>query len=183
MGIIKQPKQLIKVAITGPESTGKSWLTKCLAQHYHGAFVEEFARKYLDSRPQKYEESDLEIIARGQMEALWEAEHNHNIVFCDTEMLVMKIWYEYKYGECHPFVLEMLHQQNFDLYLLCDTDLPWHNDPQREYPHLRRFFFDWFASELSRLNFPFKIISGIGELRLQAAIDAVEVIKTSRNMG
>jgi len=169
-------KELKKVAITGPESTGKSILTGQLAKYYHAGFAEEYARKYLENNPQIYVENDLLVIARGQLEALLQAETGNSLVFCDTEMLVMKIWSEYKYGRCHPYILEMLQQQDFDLYLLCDIDLPWEYDPQRENPTLRKFFFDWYETELIRLGFNYRIVNGTGEQRLQNAITTVDEI-------
>jgi len=171
-------KELKKVAITGPESTGKSLLTSQLAKHYHAGFAEEYARKYLENNPRIYVENDLLTIAKGQLKLLWQVETCNSLVFCDTEMLVMKIWSEYKYSRCHPFILEMLQQQDFDLYLLCDVDLPWEYDPQRENPTLRKYFFDWYETELIRLGFNYRIVNGIGEQRLHNAIAAVDEILT-----
>jgi len=168
---------LLKIAITGPESTGKSQLAKGLANHYNTVFVPEFARQYIDGLSRPYTESDLLAIARGQIQAETRMElEARDILFCDTEMLVMKIWSYHKYKRCHPFILEALQKQNHDLFLLCHIDLPWEFDPQREHPDLREYFFALYQDELERLGCRYEIIQGTGPARLQNAIQAVDKI-------
>lgn len=174
-------KPLLKIAITGPESTGKSRLAEGLANHYATVFVPEFARQYIDGLTGPYTEDDLQAIARGQLQAesLMEKQAN-GILFCDTEMLVMKIWSYHKYGRCHPYILDALQKQNHDLYLLCHIDLPWEFDPLREHPDLREYFFGLYQKELDGLGFRYAIIEGMGETRLQNAIRAVEKVLLNR---
>lgn len=170
-------KGLIKIAITGPESTGKSRLATGLAEHFNTLFVPEFARTYIDELARPYEQADLVEIARGQLSAEAEAEKKANdYLFCDTDMLVMKIWSLHRYGSCDPFILEALQKQNHDLYLLGDIDLPWEYDPQREHPHLRQYFFNWYRKELEEYGLRYSVVSGKGEERLQCAINAVEKV-------
>jgi NadR type nicotinamide-nucleotide adenylyltransferase len=163
-----------KIVITGPESTGKSQLASGLAAHFNTVVVPEFARTYIDGLNRPYDESDLFDIARGQLalenDGLSRAE---KMLFCDTGFLVLKIWSMHRYNRCHPFILEQLKRNPGDLYLLCNIDLPWEFDPQREHPHLRQFFFDWYQRELKQYGFPHLVISGQGEQRLQHAIEGV----------
>ncbi|KAA3436344.1 AAA family ATPase [Rufibacter hautae] len=168
---------MVKIAITGPESTGKSTLSAQLAQHYNAPWVPEYARTYLDQLERPYAAPDLEAIARGQL-ALWQAEEARNpeLLFLDTELLVLKIWSEHSYDICSSFILENLRRQNVDLYLLLDIDLPWTPDPQREHPHLRQFFHDWYKRELDQIDVPYVEISGSAEERLQNAIRAVNQV-------
>jgi len=164
--------RIIKIAITGPESTGKSSLASQLAQHFNTVFVPEFAREYIDKLSRPYTEDDLLQIAKGQLE--YEEEmllKNNKIIFSDTEMTVMKIWSLHKYGRCHPFILDKLQQQNYDLILLCDVDLPWEPDQLREHPRHRKFFFDWYLTELNLQGVNFAVVSGMGDDRLTSAIN------------
>ncbi|WP_205501803.1 AAA family ATPase [Rufibacter psychrotolerans] len=165
---------MIKIAITGPESTGKSTLAAQLAHHFGGAWVPEYARTYLESLGRPYQAPDLEAIARGQL-ALWQAEEKKGapLLFLDTEMLVLKIWSEHAYDECAPFIQQQLRRQQVDLYLLMGIDLPWQPDPQREHPHLRQFFYDWYKRELELMGAPFVEIFGSADERLRHAIGAV----------
>jgi NadR type nicotinamide-nucleotide adenylyltransferase len=169
---------LIKIAITGPESTGKSTLAAALAQHYKAPWVPEYARTFLESLGRPYEAPDLETIAQGQL-AQWQAEADMNppLLFLDTELLVLKIWSEHAYGLCSDFILAQLKQQNCDLYLLLNVDLPWQPDPQREHPHLRQFFYDWYKRELEQMGAPFVEISGPAETRFRHAVQAVEQVR------
>lgn len=168
---------LRKIAITGPESTGKSWLTAALARHYSTAYVPEFARNYIDGLERPYEQADLLQIAHGQLSAEAEKEKEaHGFLFCDTELIVIKIWSQHKYGNCDPFILKAIEKQHYDLYLLCDIDLPWEFDEQREHPQRRAYFFDWYRKELEDYCFPYSVVSGQGEERLGTAIEAVEKI-------
>lgn len=167
--------QTRKIAITGPESTGKSWLTEGLASHYQAPFVSEYARTYIDGLSRPYEQQDLMQIAKGQLAAQQEVEQQADgLLFYDTELIVIKVWSLHKYGTCDPFILNAIERQDFDLYLLCNVDLPWEYDEQREHPHLRQFFYDWYRKEMEYYGFPYAVVSGLGQQRLEVAIHAVE---------
>ena len=170
-------KTSLKVAITGPESTGKSTLAAQLAQHYHGSWVPEYARDYIAQLNRPYTAQDVEQIAAGQLSRTQqELQAAHSPVFCDTELIVIKIWMLHAYGFCPEWILRAIEQQNFDLYLLMNVDLPWEPDPQREHPHLRPFFFEWYQHELQYYGFNFSLISGTYETRFEQAriqIDAL----------
>ena len=171
-----------KIAITGPESTGKSNLAEQLAKHYETIFVPEFARTYIDGLPRPYNQDDILYIAEFQLikenTALVDA---NRFLFCDTELIVTKIWSLHKYNNCHPWILEQINKNYFDLYLLCDIDLPWEFDIQREHPHLRTFFFEWYKKELEQYGFPYRVVSGTGDQRIQNAIDIINHFFRDRN--
>jgi NadR type nicotinamide-nucleotide adenylyltransferase len=171
--LIDQQK-IIKVAITGPESTGKSWLSEKLALHYHTVYVPEIARSYLDSLDRDYNQEDITQIARAQVnEEERMLRHANGILFCDTELLVTKIWSMHKFQGCDPWILHQISLKPYDLYLLCDIDLPWEFDPQREHPHLREYFLNYYKSELDAYNFPYYIIKGKNDQRVNNAIAAI----------
>ena len=164
-----------KIAITGPESTGKSFLSKQLAAYFQTIWVPEFAREYLKELDRPYEENDILIIAKGQLEKenslLIEAK---DYIFCDTEAIVTKIWSEVKYGRCHPWIEKQISIHPYDLYLLCNIDLPWENDPLREHPDKREFLFKLYVKELNKHHLPYTVVSGTGNSRLHNAIKAIE---------
>ncbi len=168
-----------RVAITGPESTGKSWLCRELALHYNTVFVPEYAREYINDLQRDYNRGDILLIAKGQVERerrIAEEAGQRQIrplIFCDTELIVTKIWSLHKYKQCDPWILENIQNNKYDLFLLCAIDLPWEPDPQREHPQLRSFFFDWYKSELENYGFPYCVVSGQRQGRLQNAIEAV----------
>jgi NadR type nicotinamide-nucleotide adenylyltransferase len=155
------------IAITGPESTGKSDLANALAEHYQTVWVPEYARDYLNNLNCPYDYEDILKIAKGQVKAEKKIlKYSNRLIFVDTEMIVLKIWCEVKYGKCHPWILDRLTEQNFELYLLTDIDLPWQPDPLREHPDKRRILFNLYLDELKKRNLPFEIINGFGQQRL-----------------
>ncbi|MCD4735883.1 MAG: ATP-binding protein, partial [Bacteroidales bacterium] len=94
---------IYRIAITGPESTGKSRLSAQLAEHFNTVWAPEYAREYLQKIQRPYTQEDLLEIAKGQKRMHEKMmKFARNILFCDTEMLVIKIWSEFKYGNCHP---------------------------------------------------------------------------------
>lgn len=166
--------RLKKVAIVGPESTGKTTLSKQLATHFETQWVPEFAREYLENLGGSYTAEDVEQIAREQIKLEDEyAQQTQNLLICDTNLLVIKIWMEHAYKTLPDWIAEEIAARAYDLHLLTDVDLPWEPDPLREHPHMRDYFFEKYRSDLEALNVPFIIISGNLNERLEQATVAV----------
>lgn len=182
-----------KIVIIGPESTGKSSLCEALAGHYAAdhptRWSPEFARQYLLEKGMDYRYEDLLTIARGQLQledentlALKNELESHPgpareaLLFIDTDMMVMKVWSEYVFGKCHPFILEQIATRKYDGYLLTHTDLPWKKDELREYPDLesRKKLFHMYHDMLVHQSTPWQVITGSDELRLQNAVTATD---------
>lgn len=170
-------RRLLKVAITGPESTGKTTLAKALADYYNTVWVPEYARTYLQTLRRPYEEDDLVKIAEGQvaLEKSLEGKAN-NILFCDTEMLVMKIWSEHRYSMCSPRILQLLETQKYDLYFLTGIDIPWEPDPLRENFCNREYFFNLYKSSLKKSGFKYNVLLGTSSKREEEAIVAISAL-------
>ncbi|MFW5792908.1 MAG: AAA family ATPase [Bacteroidota bacterium] len=166
-----------KIAITGPESTGKSTLTKSLAGYYNSKFVKEFARDYLYHLERDYNSDDLLFIAKNQLKSENQVLcGNDKFLFVDTELINIKIWSLHKYGFCDSWILDNIKKQDYSLYLVCDVDIPWTFDTLRENPDRREYFRNWFIRELEYYGFPYKIISGNESERLEKAINYIEHI-------
>ncbi|AKD03220.1 ATP-binding protein [Pontibacter korlensis] len=172
---------MIKIAVTGPESTGKSTIAAQLATRFNTVWVPEYARSYVATLDQPYTLDDIEAIARGQLALEQEMQLQANdILFSDTDMLVLKIWSEHAFGHCPDWIQRQLEQQDYNLCLLMGVDLPWEPDPQREHPHLRQFFYHWYKRELEALGAPFVEIFGQEQERLELATKHVEALLTQR---
>ncbi len=166
---------VIRIAVTGPESTGKSVLSASLADHFHTVWVPEYAREYMEIHGPQYTVADIEKIARGQRDAELQLIHKANrFLFCDTDPLVTMIWSEHAFGRCPAWISGQLKTHPHDFYLLCDIDLPWEADPLREHPHLRGYFFELYRKELISLDLPYSIVRGTGRQRLENAILLLE---------
>jgi len=172
---------MLRVAITGPESTGKTTLSRQLAAHYHTTWAPEYARTYLEEKGPNYTLPDLEEIARGQLreeeQAAAEAQaQGQTVFFCDTDLLVIKVWAEHAFGHCPDWILQRIGQQHYDLVLLLNVDLPWELDPLREHPHLRQHFFQVYQQALLDQNANFAIVSGALEQRFDQARSLVDIL-------
>ena len=175
-------QQIKKIVIIGPESTGKSTLCKQLAQYYQTLWCPEFAREYLLKNGTDYSFDDLLTIAKGQLNLEEDYELNHSKfkiqnskLFIDTDMYVMKVWCEFVFGKCHQYVLDEIVERKYDLYLLCNIDLPWTKDELREYPNEqpRKELFNIYKDILINQSTPWALINGTNEERLQNAIKAI----------
>ena len=168
-------KTPLRIAITGPESTGKSQLARQLAEHYNESWVPEYSREYLMLSGGKYKFKDILAIAKGQYKNerkyLQEA---RNILFCDTDFFVTYIWEKVKYGKAHKWIEDKLMYPGYDYTLLCGIDLPWEFDPLRENPYDRDVLFKMYLDELNLRNVNYSVIYGTGEERLRNAILALE---------
>lgn len=152
---------MLRVAITGPESTGKSTLASFLSRYFDAPLSEEFARSYLMKSDGEYSFETLSEIARGQLQNQYEADQfGTELVFYDTDLLVVKVWSNQKFGRCATDVLDCCSKQKVDLYLLPHFDIPWEDDSLRESPTDRASLFTVYLSEIQRLNIPFLIVRG-----------------------
>ncbi|HRD53451.1 MAG TPA: AAA family ATPase [Flavobacteriales bacterium] len=163
-----------KIAIVGPESSGKSTLAQELMLRARAWYVSEVAREYIDGLDRPYEESDLLRIARAQAQNEdMIGEEFKGLMVCDTDLITIRIWSEEKYGRCHPLILEQSEKRHYDLWLLCKPDIPWEPDPQRENPHDRDRLFARYKALLDWLEKPYRIIEGDREERVRTALEAI----------
>jgi NadR type nicotinamide-nucleotide adenylyltransferase len=168
---------LKKIAIIGPESTGKTTLAQDLANHYSTLWVPEYSREYLAGISGEYSYEDVLNIAKGQLEREDElAKQASGFLFIDTELIINKVWCEYKWKTCHQWILDRLIDHHYDLYLLTDYDLPWEFDPLRENPDTRDELFEIYRNELEDYGFDYRIIRGQGEERLTNAIGFINLL-------
>jgi NadR type nicotinamide-nucleotide adenylyltransferase len=166
-----------KIVVLGPESTGKSTLCAELAKHYNTSWCPEYARQFLNENGTKYSYEDLLTIAKGQLaEEDAHVENASDLLIIDTDMYVMKVWCEYVFNNCHPFILEQINSRKYDVYLLCDIDLPWTADEMREYPNEepRRELFTIYKELLINQNTPWGIVRGTGDARTQNAVALIK---------
>ena len=168
------------IVVIGPESTGKSTLCEQLAEYYKTVWCPEFAREYLIEKGGKYDFGDLLNIARGQLELedtiLTTAKNG--FYFIDTDMYVMKVWCEVVFEDCHTWILKQIAEREYDLYFLCNVDLPWVKDELREYPDLefRRKLFKMYKDILINTKTKWAEISGADTERLQMAVSIINSV-------
>ncbi len=171
----KNQPHIIRIALIGPESTSKSTLSEALAKHYNTVWVKEYAREYLSNLIKKYTLDDIVNIAQTQLKQEQKLiEHAKQFIFVDTELIISKVWCEDVFKTCPDWILQNITHYQYDYYLLTYPDLPWKNDPLRENPNRREFFFNWYEKELKTIHANYTIIKGIGQNRLNKSIQAIE---------
>ena len=168
---------LKRIALTGPESTGKTWLAKRLADYFNTVWVHEYAVDYLAKNGSDYKLTDLIAITEGQLEIENSIAHiASDLLFCDTDILVMKIWSKVVFNEVPQFIDQTVSEHQYDLHLLCYPDLEWEYAPFRENPDDRNYLFGLYENELKKNGSNYRIIKGLGDQRLKNAINFVEEI-------
>ncbi|MBT8245611.1 ATP-binding protein [Winogradskyella sp.] len=172
----QQPADCIKVVLFGPESTGKTTLSRQLARHYNSVWVPEYAREYLQSKwnneRKTCEPKDLLPIAIGQMKLENDlAKKTDTVLICDTDLLETKVYSEAYYkGVCHPALDKYAQENSYDLYFLTYIDTPWEADDLRDKPDERERMFKAFESALKQYNKPYILLKGKKNERLEKAI-------------
>jgi NadR type nicotinamide-nucleotide adenylyltransferase len=164
------------VAVTGPESSGKSVLSAQLAEHFDAPKCEEYAREYLENTGGKYFYEDLDLICRGQLKLQEETiKQAGKLAIFDTDMLVLYVWSKFRFGKVSPVIDSALKQSSVDLYLLCKPDIEWTPDPFRESPNQteRDAIFELYEQYLKNVKARYVVISGTFNTRLQSGTNAV----------
>jgi len=165
---VSQPHPWV-LCVTGVECTGKSTLARQLAEWLDAPLVPEVARTFLAGRS-GYTAEDVLAIAREQLaaEAVALAE-TADVVVADTDLSVIQVWWEEKYGELDPWLAKMLAARSDRRYLLPQPDIPWEFDPLRESPEDRPRLHERYRALLMAGPFPFAEVSGLGRARLRRA--------------
>lgn len=157
--------KIIKIAVTGPESSGKSFTAEFLARKFDGWYVPEYAREYLTHLNRPYNYKDVVNIAYGQLEVenrlVQDAvQEDVRFIFFDGELINTKIWLDEKFGACEEFIIKSIEQSDYDHYLLMKPDIAWEPDPLRENPDDRDRLFQIHIQHLDRFQKPYSIIGG-----------------------
>jgi len=168
---------MFKITFLGPESSGKTTLAKMLTKKLNCSLVSEYARKYLEERPD-YSVHDLKKIAKGQSKELYKRSKKREMfLISDTCLIDIEVWSEVKFKTLDPEIKKISDDENFDIYFLCKPDIPWEEDPLRENPNKRDFLFDKFKEKLSSRKKKYYEVYGRLDNRLSFCLDIISRIK------
>jgi nicotinamide riboside kinase len=169
---------MVKIILTGPESSGKTTLAKQLSNHFNAPLIAEYARIFLEKKtPPQYFYPDLLKIAKKQLSLEYQSP-NHPItqllLICDTDLITLKIWSNVVFKKCHPWILEQLEKSAHDSqrhYLLCSPEgISWEYDPLRENPNDRDYLFQLYENELMLYKKNYSILRGGISERFETAV-------------
>jgi NadR type nicotinamide-nucleotide adenylyltransferase len=180
---------IVKVVLFGPESSGKTTLSKLLARHYNTVWAPEYARDYLQNKwnneRKTCEISDMLPIAEGQMKLENKlAKKADRILICDTDLLETKVYSEEFYdGFVDPYLEKAALQNTYDLYFLTYIDAPWKKDDLRDRPEQRLEMFNAFENALIKNHRPYVLLKGDKKDRLETAIREIDkILKLKPNL-
>ena len=182
----QQPTNCIKVVLFGPESTGKTTLSRQLARYYNSVWVREYAREYLQNKWNNErkicEPIDLLPIASGKMALENElAKKTDSVLICDTDLLETKVYAEAYYsGVCDPLLEKYALENTYDLYFLTYIDTPWEADDLRDKPQEREAMFKVFEMALKKYNRPYVLLKGDKKERLETAVGHIDKLMRKR---
>lgn len=182
----QQPSNCIKVVLFGPESSGKTTLSRQLARYYNSVWVPEYAREYLQNKwnneRKTCEPEDLLPIAEGQMRLENDlAQKTDTVLICDTDLLETKVYSEaYYLGSSDPILEKYALKNTYDLYFLTYIDTPWEPDDLRDKPNHRLEMFEAFQSELIKQNRPYVLLKGDKKTRLTEAVKHIDKLLNSK---
>jgi len=165
-----------RVVITGPESTGKTALAKALSGKWGSPWIPEYARQYVENLDHKYSFDDVVAIAEHQIgeEAIYSSEFRQGVLFFDTWLIITKVWFDLVFGKCPEWIIEHIRSSKIDLFLVCDTDLPWVADAVRENGgEKREKLLHIYCNEIRSFGFKYEIITGFGPVRMENALKAL----------
>ena len=187
--LTQRPINLVKVVLFGPESTGKTTLSRQLARYYNTVWTPEYAREYLQDKwnneRKTCEPKDLIPIAEGQIRLENElAKKADKLLICDTDLLETKVYSEEYYGGFVDAKLdEAAIANSYDLYFLTYIDTPWEEDDLRDRPEQRLEMFQAFEKALKKYNRPYVLLKGDKETRLKKAVTIIdELLATKENL-
>ena len=173
---MKAKTKKIRIAVTGPESTGKTTLAMQLAERFGGQYIPEYAREYVEKLPHHYTFEDVESIAKAQLDQYLSTEiMNGELFVFDTWLIITKVWFNWVFQKSPDWLEQQIRNCQIDLFLLCCPDLPWEADPVRENGGENRLkLFEEYRKELTKYGFKYVEIGDSGENRLNNAILAIK---------
>ena len=165
---------MLRIAITGPESSGKTTLCRLLSDYFKVPFISEYARTFLENTSGAYQQSDLDFIAKEHLKNILSS--THSVSISDTDFSVLEIWSEYKFKKSSRLIKELAGKDLFGLHILCRPDIPWEADDLRENEHSRLYLFELYKASLIMHRKNFIVVEGPVKNRIKKSIEYIEQI-------
>jgi len=177
METIARDHGLIRVVLTGSESTGKTVLARQLADHYGAELAPEFVRDFAMRKGRPIDIADTDEIARGQI-AL-EEEHAlraRQLLIQDTDLLSTVVYCNHYYGQCVEWIQKAAVDRRPDLYMLLEIDVPWVRDDVRDRETRREEMQQLFRTAVVASGSPYAVIRGSWDQRLELARKSIDSV-------
>jgi NadR type nicotinamide-nucleotide adenylyltransferase len=165
---------MIRVVVTGSESTGKTDLARKLGLHFRAPVSPEFVRGYAANKRDALGFADHGPVAHGQMAGEDAAVRRaSDVVILDTDLVSTVIYCEHYFGKCPAWIIEAARARAADMYLVLQPDVPWIPDGVRDRGDRREEMHGLFLDKLRDFNLTFVEIGGSWDERLARAVAVV----------
>jgi nicotinamide riboside kinase len=159
-----------RIAIIGPESSGKTTLANALGETLNWQVISEYAREYFSDKDySKCSINDLINIAEKQYE-ITHAKELQTPLIADTEIITIEIWAEDKFKQIPDRIIQLRKAQKFDLYILSLPDIEWQYDPLRSDADRREIIYKKYLKFLEISQLKFIIVQGDTDNRLNQCL-------------
>lgn len=176
---------MIKIALLGAESTGKTQLAADLAAALSSRgqqvlVVSEYLRAWCDQHGRTPRADEQAAIAQVQTAHIAQAPASATHLIADTTALMTAVYSELLFGDDSLYARALEQQRRFDLTLLMGLDLPWVADSQRDGAYSREPVNALLRTALARGSIPYQVVYGHGPARVQNALHAIDSIAGSK---
>jgi len=149
-----KPFFIKRIAIMGPESTGKSTLSKKLSTYFKTVFVPEYGRYVYENNGNKISIDDFIPISEGRQSLEdWLITKANKVIFCDTEdittYIFSKMFFEKEYKSKEFWFLDKM-KNKFDLYILMKPECKAVQDGTRSFLEERWEHYEEIKKELTK---------------------------------
>jgi NadR type nicotinamide-nucleotide adenylyltransferase len=176
---------ITKVCFMGAPSTGKTTLARAMAERHNTKWMPEFGAEYWLKHHvnRRITLEQFEVIApehNSREDAL--TLQSRKYLFCDTNPITTYVFAKDYHGIAGPVLtrLAMEAEKRYDLFFLCDTDIPYADTWDRSGDHKRKWFQDQIVGDLAERRVPFFRVSGTIEERVSQVND---VLRRHRKFG
>ncbi len=172
------------LVLTGPESSGKSWLSGEIQRRFGGVLVDEYVRHFIEEQGRDTVYDDIATIARGQIDREDAARATRpELLILDTHLLSNILWSKTLFEDCPAWIEQELLSRHYDLHLLLSPEgVEWISDGQRCQPRLaeRQAFFAASRQWLEHHTQHYQVIEGDWQQRREQALTAVTQLLAQR---
>lgn len=176
---------ITKICFMGAPSTGKTTLASTLAEFHNTVWMPEYGAEYwrnhqVDRRItlEQFEEIAPEHLKQEDERILQARKY----LFCDTNPITTYLFAKDYHGTAGPVLTRLAKEaeKRYDLYFLCDTDIPYADTWDRSGDQKRKWFQQQIIDDLAERQVPYFRIRGTLDERVT---QVNEILRQHRKFG